>query len=241
MSNENPELRVADVPTDESPIESARSRLLRVGGAALTDPELLALLTRPAGGATAAARLLASCGGLKTLVTNLPRNQSRFPGFGEGRIALLLAAMELSRRVMSSTTDRPTLSTPKQVYEYLAPSLQALRREVFHVLCLNNRNTLLLDARIAEGSVSSCPVDPREVFSTALSSGASSIIVAHNHPSGSLDPSSDDITLTNQLAEAGRFLHIRLLDHIIVSDGGFTSFSERGLLPPAHRSRASKP
>jgi DNA repair protein RadC len=221
---------------EQPPTESAQSRLLRLGGAALTDAELLSLVTRLPGGVAAAGRLLSSSGGLRLLVTNLPRNRSHLPRFGEGRAALLLAAMELSRRVMSKTTIKPVITTPTEAYEYLAPALQVLRREVFHVLCLNTRNTLLLDARVAEGSVSSCPVDPREVFSTALAAGASAIIVAHNHPSGDPSPSAEDIALTNQLAEAGRILHIRLLDHIVVGDGIFVSFKDRGLLPASsHR------
>ncbi len=128
---------------------------------------------------------------------------------------------------------RPRLRTPAEIYQHLAPALRSLRREVFHVLSLNGRNVLLNDARVAEGSMNACPVDPREVFCAALAARATAIVLAHNHPSGDPEPSEMDIALTEQIAEGGRILGIRVLDHLIVGDGAYVSLLERGRL--SHR------
>jgi DNA repair protein RadC len=235
-------IRPAAVPLDVSAARTAvRDRVLRLGVESLSDGELLALLTRLPGGAHAADSLLAAAGGLRTLVTNCPYNLGRLPGFGLGRASILMAALELGRRVLQSGTARPCISTAQRAYEHLAPSLQSLRRENFRVLYLNSRHALLLDACIAKGSVASCPVDPREVFSLALSTGASAMILAHNHPAGDPSPSADDISLTKQLVEAGRLLAIRVLDHIVIGDGRYVSFQERGLMPAASSHSASRP
>jgi DNA repair protein RadC len=109
--------------------------------------------------------------------------------------------------------------------------MAGLRKEEFHVLCFNARNVLLRDACVAEGSSDACPVDPREVFSAALASRASAIVLAHNHPSGDPTPSEADIALTRQLVEGSHLLAIKLLDHIVVGDGTYSSLLERGLLP----------
>ena len=209
-----------------------RERLLRHGAPALTDAELLALLTHLPGGATSAERLLATTGGLRPLVTNCPRNLTTLPGLGLARATALLAALELGRRVMQQpSAARPFIGSADLAYAYLAPTLQALRHEVFHVLCLNSRKALLFDARVSQGTVDSCPVDPREVFAAALSCGASCLILAHNHPSGVPEPSPEDIVLTRRLAEGGKTLGIQVLDHLIIGDGRYVSFHERRLMP----------
>jgi DNA repair protein RadC len=98
------------------------------------------------------------------------------------------------------------------------------------VLCFNPRNVLLHDARVAEGTMNACPVDPREVFATALIARASAIVLAHNHPSGDPEPSAQDVALTAQLSESGRLLGIKVLDHVVVGDGAYASLLERGQL-----------
>jgi DNA repair protein RadC len=102
---------------------------------------------------------------------------------------------------------------------------------VFHVLCFNARNVLLLDARVAEGTINACLVDPREVFAAAITARATAIVLAHNHPSGDPEPSAQDLSLTRQLFEAGRLLGIKVLDHVVVGDGTYASLMERGELP----------
>lgn len=212
--------------------DSPRERLFRLGAAALTDPELLCVLMGSGARArTLAERLLAVRGGLKELVQQDPRELCARPGMGPVRTAQVLAALELGRRAQRVTERRPRLRTPKEIHAYLAPNLSALRREVFHVLCFNARNVLLHDARVAEGTINACPVDPREVFAAAITARATAIVLAHNHPSGDPEPSGQDLGLTAQLIEAGRVLGIKVLDHVVVGDGTYASLLERGELP----------
>ncbi|MFP2911356.1 RadC family protein, partial [Pyxidicoccus sp. 3LFB2] len=151
------------------------------------------------------------------------------------RAAQVLAALELGRRAQRAVERRPKLRTPKEIHGYLAPKLATLRREVFHVLCFNARNVLVHDARVAEGTMNACPVDPREVFAAALTSRATAIVLAHNHPSGDPEPSVQDLALTRHLVAASQLLNIKVLDHVVVGDGAYVSMLERGLLPDAER------
>lgn len=100
-----------------------------------------------------------------------------------------------------------------------------LRREVFRVLCLDARSRLLRDVKVAEGSVDSCHVDPREVFSAPISCRSSAVVLVHFHPSGDATPSSQDVKLTQQLVRAGELLCIRVIDHVVVSETGFVSMA----------------
>ena len=214
-----------------APGEGPRERLFRLGAAALTDPELLSVLWGSRSRALARAEaLLASRGGLKAVVQQEPQALCARPGMGAVRTAQVLAALELGRRAQRTPERRPRLRTPREIHAYLAPELSALRREVFHVLCFNARNVLLADARVAEGTINACPVDPREVFAAALGVRATAIVLAHNHPSGDPEPSGQDLDLTAQLIQAGRVLHIKVLDHVVVGDGTYASLLERGEL-----------
>ncbi|MFP2933731.1 RadC family protein, partial [Pyxidicoccus sp. 3LG] len=143
--------------------------------------------------------------------------------------------LELGRRAQRSVERRPRLRTPKEIHAYLAPALGTLRREVFHVLCFNARNVLVHDARVAEGTMNACPVDPREVFAAALTARATAIVLAHNHPSGDPEPSVQDMGLTRHLISAAQLLNIKVLDHVVVGDGSYVSMVERGLLLDGER------
>ena len=212
--------------------DSPRERLFRLGAAALTDPELLSVLLGSGARMRALAEaLLATRGGLKQLVQQDPRELCALRGMGPGRTAQVLAALELGRRAQRVTERRPRLRTPKEISAYLAPNLSALRREVFHVLCFNARNVLVHDARVAEGTMNACPVDPREVFAAALTARATAIVLAHNHPSGDPEPSIQDVGLTRHLISAAQLLNIKVLDHVVVGDGAYVSMMERGLFP----------
>ncbi|NTX17510.1 DNA repair protein RadC [Myxococcus sp. CA051A] len=216
-------------------MEQSRERLFRLGAQALTDSELLCvtwgLAPRSRGGLEAAGALLKRCGGLKALLQAEPVELRGVPGLGPRRAAQVLAALELGRRAQRSPERRPKLRTPREIHAYLTPALGALRREVFHVLCFNARNVLVHDARVAEGTLNTCPVDPREVFAAALVSRATAIVLAHNHPSGDPEPSVQDVGLTRHLVAGAKLLNLKVLDHLVVGDGAFVSMLERGLLP----------
>jgi DNA repair protein RadC len=144
--------------------------------------------------------------------------------------ARLAGALELCRRLSTQRDQRPRLHTASAVWNWVRPTLTGLRREVFRVLCIDARSRLLRDVRAAEGSVDSCHVDPREVFAPAVACRASAVVLVHNHPSGDPEPSSQDIQLTKQLVRGGELLCIKVLDHVVVSETGFVSMSQRHML-----------
>lgn len=231
------------VPWGARAVDEARDRLLRLGASALTDAELLELLLgacpRVAEAGTLAQELLSVAGGLKALLQSDPQDLCARPGLGPSRAAQLLCALELGRRAQKAQEVRPRLRTPEDIHRYLWPGMATLRREVFHVLCFNARNVLLQDARVAEGSMNQCPVDPREVFAPALLARASAVVLAHNHPSGDPEPSAEDLHLTRQLARGGELLGIRVLDHLILGDGTYVSVAARGLIGDISRGNRS--
>lgn len=206
--------------------KALRERLLSLGPHALTEPELIAVVL---GDARAASRLCTG-GGLRALAQSDPSELCAFPGLGPARASRILAALELGRRAQLPTETRPRLRTPAEIFRHVWPALGLLSREVFHVLCFNSRNVLLSDVRIAEGTVDTCPVDPREVFRAALGSRATALVLVHNHPSGDPEPSAQDVALTRQLIRGAELLGLKVLDHLVVGDGAFTSMLEQGRL-----------
>jgi DNA repair protein RadC len=220
-----------------------RDRLLERGPGGLTDGELLALLFGRGRTVRALGEgLLEAAGGLRTLASMDPAELCLAPGLGRERAAQVLAALELARRAQASPDVRPRLRTAQEVYWYLAPRLSLLRREVFHVLSFNTRNVLLGDARVAEGTTDACTVDPREVFRAALADQATAVVFAHNHPSGDPEPSQSDLALTRELQAGARIFHLRVLDHLVVGAGRYSSFAQSGLLhaPPSGRDGAER-
>ena len=123
-----------------------------------------------------------------------------------------------------------TISSPNDAYEMIREQLKDLDREQFIIACLNTKNEPTNISVVAVGTLNKAIVHPREVFKTAILSNAASIIAFHNHPSGETTPSQQDIQLTNRLYEAGELLGIKLLDHLIIGDGTFTSLKEKGYL-----------
>lgn len=123
-----------------------------------------------------------------------------------------------------------TISSPKDAYEMIKEQLEGLDREQFIIACLNTKNEPTNITVVSVGSLNKAIVHPREVFKTAILSNAASIMAFHNHPSGNAEPSQQDIQLTNRLYEAGELLGIKLLDHLIIGDGSFTSLKEKGYL-----------
>ena len=123
-----------------------------------------------------------------------------------------------------------TISSPKDAYEMIKDQLQDLDREQFIIAFLNTKNEPTNITVVSVGSLNKAIVHPREVFKTAILSNAASIMAFHNHPSGETTPSQQDIQLTNRLVGAGELLGIKLLDHLIIGDGAFTSLKEKGYL-----------
>lgn len=213
------------------PVERPREKLASRGAEALSDEELTALLLRTGYRGTDVLELSASLwkaypqgparAGYETL--------ARFKGMGKSRAAALVAAFELARRAAAGQR-RPVLDCPARVLDQVPFGVRAGRKEHFLAFYLNARSQLLHQETVSIGTLSSSLVHPREVFAPAMACGAAALIVVHNHPSGDCAPSGEDKDATRRLCRAGELMGIPVLDHLIVSDGGFFSFKEQGLL-----------
>ena len=152
-------------------------------------------------------------------------------GIGAVRAATLVAAFELGRRVgATDRMTRPVLASPEDVVAAVGSRLRDLQHEEFWVLLLNSSNRLEAEVRVTSGTLNASLAHPRECFSHAVLRKAASVIFVHNHPSGNPTPSAEDISLTRQLAEAGRILGIPVHDHVIIAGKTFMSFAEQRLL-----------
>lgn len=147
-------------------------------------------------------------------------------------VEALRAAFELTKRYTLTSDNRPKLDSPDVIFRHLRPQLAHLPVERFVLLSLNSRNALLATDVVAEGSVDQCHVDPRVVFRAAVARNASGLVLAHNHPSGSAEPSVLDVSLTRQLQTVAEAMCIKLLDHLVITATGYTSMLARGLLTP---------
>ena len=218
------------------PAERPRERLWSLGPAALTSVELLAiLLGTGTGGRTAldlAADLLEVGAGSLRRVAMRPRAELlQIEGIGPGKGARLLAAFEIGARLAGE--DRPAaprIREPEDVARLFQPSLRDLQVEEFHLLALDSQSQVLRQVLVTRGLLNSSLVHPREVFRAAIAEAAAGIIVVHNHPSGDPTPSTEDRTITRQLAEAGRLLDLPLYDHVVIAGDRFVSFAAAGLL-----------
>ncbi len=215
--------------------ERPRERLLREGAAAMTDAQLIAVILRTgAWGRSAfdlATELLDRFGALRNLEQASLAEISAIRGIGKAKAAQLRAAAELGRRMFRETASRgPSFTAGRDVHAFVLPKVQGLMKEVFYCLMLDVKNRLIRETRISEGTLSASLVHPREAFRDAIRESAASVIFVHNHPSGDHAPSREDILITEKLAVAGDTVGIRVLDHIIVADSGYTSMLEKGYL-----------
>ena len=152
-------------------------------------------------------------------------------GLTKSEAQRLIAAIEIGKRIAASDTEvRNHITSPGDAAKFLMPRLRHGTHEEFLTILLNTKNRVIKTERIAEGSLTSAVVHPREVFASAIVDHAAAILVAHNHPSGDPYPSSEDRHLTTSLEEAGKTLGIPLMDHIVIGDGRYYSFREHGEL-----------
>ncbi|HET6253066.1 MAG TPA: DNA repair protein RadC [Puia sp.] len=156
----------------------------------------------------------------------------KLEGLGQAKASAIIAAFELGRRYQAGISgERPVFKEASTAARFLQPLLGDYNYEVFAVLYLDQANGLIHHEKISEGGITSTYVDPRRILKRALAEDAVSIILAHNHPSGSLHPSPADKSLTVEISDGAKYLRIKLLDHIIVSRQGFFSFANEGILP----------
>jgi DNA repair protein RadC len=155
----------------------------------------------------------------------------KIKGIGEAKAITIAAALELGRRRQASISlEKAVVSSSGDIANYLQSKLKDYRREVFAVLFLNRANKVNHFEIVSEGGITSTIADPRVILKKALEEDAVSIILCHNHPSGSIRPSRADEELTRKIKEAACYLDIKVLDHIIVSDDGYYSFADEGII-----------
>jgi len=225
-------MRVKDLPADDRP----RERLLLRGAQSLSDTELLALLLRSGKrGKTVldlSRELLMKYQNLACLGSVSVSALQSISGIGADKAATLAAAFEISRRVynQNKTMVNKKISSPKDVAEILIPVLRDEVKEKFMVVCLNSANKVLKYEVVSIGNLNSSIVHPREIFKVAIDNNSANIILVHNHPSGNPEPSSEDISVTKKLVEAGKVMDIQVFDHIIIADQNYISFVEKRLL-----------
>ncbi|NJC08501.1 RadC family protein [Polymorphobacter fuscus] len=212
-----------------------RARLLAGGGDAFQDYELLEYLlglaiprrdTKPL-----AKRLLAEFGSLPVVMAATPAELARVEGLGEGAAAAIKFVEAASlRSLRTAALDRPVLSGWQALTDYLHAAMAHRVTEEFRVIFLNNRNVMIRDESMSEGTINQAAVYPREIVKRALELGAAGMVLVHNHPSGDPQPSRDDIVMTKAIIEAGRHLALVVHDHVIVGRGGHVSMRAQGLI-----------
>ncbi|HVF01170.1 MAG TPA: DNA repair protein RadC [Rubrobacteraceae bacterium] len=211
-----------------------RERLLTAGPSALSDGELLGLLfgigNREKTAVELAGEVISEAGGLHGLYDVSVHELVRVKGIGEAKACIIMAAMELGRRIgQVRNPGRPMISSPADVDRLLRGRIANLDRENFVVVLLNTKNEVIESPLVSVGTLSGALVHPREVFKPAIRASAASVILAHNHPSGKVEPSREDREVTGRLVESAEILGIEVLDHVILGDG-FYSMKEHGKL-----------
>jgi len=208
--------------------------LLEAGPAALSDGELLGLLfgigSREKTAVELAGEVISEAGGLHGLYHVNAHELMEVNGIGEAKACILLAAVELGRRIgQVRNPERPVISSPADVDRLLRGRIANLDRENFVAVLLNAKNEVIGAPLISVGTLSASLVHPREVFKPAIRASAASVVLVHNHPSGKVEPSPEDREATRRLEESAGILSIEVLDHVIVGDG-YYSMKEHGML-----------
>lgn len=221
--------------TNWSEDDKPREKLMLKGKSALSDAELIAILigsgSRNESAVDLSKRILATVdNNLNALGKMTIQQLMNFKGIGEAKAISIMAAMELGRRRRSEdAVELKKITSSKMIFELMQPILGELPHEEFWVLYLNNSNKVLLKSQQGKGGITGTMVDVRLVFKAALELGATSVILCHNHPSGTLTPSEADKQITKKLKAAGVNLDIQVLDHLIITENGYFSFNDEGI------------
>jgi DNA repair protein RadC len=221
-------------PEDERP----RERLLRFGADGLSTAQLLAIILRTGGkdksALELARELLLHFNSVKEIEDASVAEFLKIKGMGIAKIAQLKAAFELGKRLLQSRgnnlSQMPSFKNSKEVYEYYRPKFYGLKKERFLCAMLDAKNRLFKETIVSDGTLTSSPVHPREVFRYAIKEAAASVLFVHNHPSGDPTPSRDDINITERLVKTGEIVGINVLDHLIISENKYISLMEKGYL-----------
>ena len=225
-------IKISQLAEEDRP----REKLLLKGKSALSDAELIAILigsgTPSVSAVDLSKHILAAVNyDLRSLARLSIQDLKKFKGIGEAKAISIIAAMELARRRKESEpVARPLITSSQDIYELMKPELQDEHIEHFYLILLSRRNQVLRKHLVSHGGTAGTIVDAKVVFKIALEHLAQSVILVHNHPSGSLRPSEQDLKLTGRLVKVGRELDLPVLDHLIFTDVGYFSFADEGIL-----------
>ncbi|MCB4799223.1 RadC family protein [Neotamlana laminarinivorans] len=232
MQEKNTSFSIKNWSQDDQP----REKLLHKGKAALSDAELVAILigsgNRDESAVALCKRILASVDNNLSALGKLSIKQlTTFKGIGEAKAITIAAALELGRRRRSEEAIVVNkITSSKSVFEIMQPVIGELEHEEFWIIYLNNSNKVIQKNQISKGGITGTLVDVRLVLKQALEVGAVGLILAHNHPSGTLKPSEADKQITQKLKNASQSLDIRVLDHLIVTEKAYFSFADEAIL-----------
>lgn len=212
-----------------------REKLSLKGRHSLSDAELIAILighgTRTHSAVDLGKLILQEVGqNLNNLARVSIHDLCKIPGIGKAKAISIIAAMELGARKRELQSENVKITTSRVAWEILRGQLEDLNTEEFRVLYLNNANSVIANERISMGGITGTIVDVRIIMKKALQHHACGMVLAHNHPSGNLKPSEQDCRLTKNLKQAASFLDMQVLDHIIIGQNGFYSFSDNGMM-----------
>ncbi|AUV03500.1 DNA repair protein RadC [Phytobacter ursingii] len=210
-----------------------REKMMSAGIESLTDVELLALFlrtgTRGKSVMTLSRDLLQHFGSLYGLLSADYEDFARVNGIGVAKYAQLKGIAELARRYYSvRLLEETSLLSPEMTREFLQSQLTGEEREIFMAIFLDNQNRVLKHCRLFSGTINQVEVHPREIVREAIKVNAAAVILAHNHPSGSAEPSKADRIITERVVKCCQFMDIRVLDHLVIGRGEYVSFAERG-------------
>lgn len=232
MQNTQTSFSIKNWSNDDKP----REKLLQKGRSVLSDAELVAILIGSGSRAESAVdlskRILASANNNLNELGKLSVKQlMQFKGIGEAKAVSIAAALEIGRRRRGEEASIISkITSSKDVFELLQPVLGELPHEEFWIIYLNNANKVIFKEQLSKGGITGTLVDVRLVMKNALEQGAIGLILAHNHPSGTLKPSSADKQLTQKLKQAAIVLDLKVLDHLIITQNSYLSFADEGLL-----------
>jgi DNA repair protein RadC len=216
--------------------ERPREKMTAKGTSALTDAELIAILINNGSKNKTAvdlARELLQLGknNLIELGKLTQKQLQQVKGIGPAKAITITAALELGRRFTSANfLQKPKISSYKDIVQFVQPLMRDYTHEVLGLVCLNNNSNITDFCIVSQGGLAATIVDARIIYKKALEQNAVAIAICHNHPSGSLQPSDADIKATQRLLAAGKVLQIQLIDHIIISEQGYFSFANNGML-----------
>lgn len=226
-------MNIKKLPRDERP----REKLLTKGVASLSDAELLAILLRTGSKDLSAPELAAKLlygerKGLRGLADALPEELCRISGIGTAKACEIAAAFEIGKRLgrCMASEEQQIISCAEDAAYFYMEELRYLKKETFNALLIDTGGRVISAERISVGDMTAAPVHPRELFNAAVRKNAYAVVLVHNHPSGRVTPSREDIMLTKRLTEAGSILGIKVADHVIIGDGCYYSFKDKGLL-----------